>query len=143
MNLPRDLSGEEVARLLSRHYGYRVRRTRGSHMTATLETADGTHHSVTVPEAAFSPGGRPAARHPRSHRQTIPARVARDRAFRNARQNSDEQNVRIEHDRALLRVMTSVTKDDSELFKQFMDNDGFKRWMTDTVFSRWPPAIPG
>ena len=25
-------------------------------------------------------------------------------------------------------------KDDTELFKQFMDNDGFKRWMTDTVF---------
>ena len=26
-------------------------------------------------------------------------------------------------------------KDDTELFKQFMDNEGFKRWMTDTVFS--------
>ena len=25
-------------------------------------------------------------------------------------------------------------KDDNQLFKQFMDNDGFKRWMTDTVF---------
>ena len=31
--------------------------------------------------------------------------------------------------------MTSVMKDDAELFKQFMDNDGFKRWMTDTVFA--------
>ena len=31
--------------------------------------------------------------------------------------------------------MTSVMKDDAELFKQFMDNDGFKRWMTDTVFT--------
>ena len=30
--------------------------------------------------------------------------------------------------------MTSVMKDDAELFKQFMDHDGFKRWMTDTVF---------
>ncbi|MCY3839444.1 MAG: DEAD/DEAH box helicase family protein, partial [Gammaproteobacteria bacterium] len=66
--------------------------------------------------------------------ETIPSRVADDSAFRNARQNSDEQNARIEHDRALLRVMTSVMKDDAELFKQFMDNDGFKRWMTDTVF---------
>ena len=26
-------------------------------------------------------------------------------------------------------------RDDTELFKQFMDNAGFKRWMTDTVFS--------
>ena len=67
--------------------------------------------------------------------ETIPSRVAEDRAFSNARQNSDEQNARIEHDRAILRVMTSVMKDDAELFKQFMNNDGFKRWMTDTVFT--------
>ena len=66
---------------------------------------------------------------------TIPSRVAADTAFRNARQNSDRQNARIEHDKALLRVMTSVMRDDTELFKQFMDNASFKRWLTDTVFS--------
>ena len=66
--------------------------------------------------------------------ETIPARVAADTAFRNARKNSDTENARIEHDRALLRVMTSMMKDDNQLFKQFMDNDGFKRWLTDTVF---------
>ena len=33
-----------------------------------------------------------------------------------------------------VRVMTAVMKDDTELFKQFMDNEGFKRWMSDTVF---------
>jgi len=48
--------------------------------------------------------------------------------------HSDKQNARIEHDKALLRVMTAVMKDDTELFKQFMDNAGFKRWMMDTVF---------
>jgi type I restriction enzyme, R subunit len=37
--------------------------------------------------------------------------------------------------RALARVMTAVLKDDTELFKQFMDNESFKRWMTDTVFA--------
>ena len=66
--------------------------------------------------------------------ETIPSRVAADAAFKNARQNSDDENARIEHGKALLRVMTSVMKDDTELFKQFMDNDGFKRWMTDAVF---------
>ena len=66
--------------------------------------------------------------------QTIPARVAEDTAFKNAQQNSDRENTRIEHDKALLRVMTSVMKDDTELFKQFMDNQSFKRWLTDTVF---------
>ena len=67
--------------------------------------------------------------------ETIPSRVAQDPAFRNARQNSDEENARIEHADALTRVMTGLMKDDSQLFKQFMDNDGFKRWMTDTVFA--------
>ena len=66
--------------------------------------------------------------------ETIPARVAADTAYMNARRNSDTDNARIEHDRALRRVMTSMMKDDNQLFKQFMDNEGFKRWMTDTVF---------
>lgn len=67
--------------------------------------------------------------------EDIPARVSADRAYRNAQQNSDKQNARIEHDKALARVMTAVLKDDTELFKQFMDNESFKRWMTDTIFS--------
>ena len=48
MKLPRDLAGHEVTRLLARHYGYRVTRSRGSHMTATL-TVGSKQHSVTVP----------------------------------------------------------------------------------------------
>ena len=66
--------------------------------------------------------------------ETIPSRIAADSAFKNAQRNSDRENARIEHDRALQRVMTSLMKDDTELFKQFMDNAGFKRWLTDTVF---------
>ncbi|WP_045221805.1 type I restriction endonuclease subunit R [Desulfonatronum thioautotrophicum] len=66
--------------------------------------------------------------------ETIPTKVAEDEAYRNAQQNSDKENARIEHDKALLRVMTALIKDDTELFKQFVDNEGFKRWMTDTVF---------
>ena len=66
--------------------------------------------------------------------ETIPFRVAQDAAFKNARQNSDQDNARIEHAKALTRVMTALIKDDAELFKQFMDNDSFKRWMTETVF---------
>ncbi len=66
--------------------------------------------------------------------EDIPARVAADRAYQNAKQYSDKQNARIEHDKALGRVMTAVLKDDTELFKQFSDNEGFRRWLTDTVF---------
>ena len=76
--------------------------------------------------------------------ETIPDRVREDTAFRNAQRNSDRQNARIEHDQALLRVMTAVMRDDTELFKQFMDNASFKRWMTDTVFdlAYEPAATP-
>ena len=66
--------------------------------------------------------------------EDIPNRVAADAAYRNAMQNNDRQNARIEHDKALARVMTAVLKDDTELFRQFMDNASFKRWLTDTVF---------
>jgi type I restriction enzyme, R subunit len=66
--------------------------------------------------------------------QDIPNRVASDTAYKNAKKYSDKQNARIEHDNALERVMTAVMKDDTELFKQFMDNESFRRWLTDTVF---------
>jgi len=64
----------------------------------------------------------------------IPAKVAADVAYQNAKQNSDPQNARIEHDKALGRVMTAVLKDDTELFKQFSDNESFRKWLTDTIF---------
>jgi type I restriction enzyme R subunit len=67
--------------------------------------------------------------------EDIPNRVAADTAYQNAKKHSDKQNARIEHDKALARVMTAVLKDDTELFKQFMDNESFRRWMTDTVFA--------
>jgi len=67
--------------------------------------------------------------------EEIPARVAADSAYQNARKFSDKQNARIEHDKALVRVMTALLQDDTELFKQFSDNDSFRRWLTDTVFA--------
>ena len=64
----------------------------------------------------------------------IPAMVAEDTAFRNAREHSDRENARVEHDKALLRAMTNIMKDDTELFRQFVDNEDFKRWLTGVVF---------
>ncbi len=65
----------------------------------------------------------------------IPEQVNADTAYQNARKNSDKQNARIEHDKALARVMTAVLKDDTELFKQFSDNESFRKWMADTIFA--------
>ena len=44
MKLPRDVSGEQLARAL-RRLGYRVTRQRGSHMRTTTEI-NGRHHEV-------------------------------------------------------------------------------------------------
>lgn len=65
----------------------------------------------------------------------IPAKVAADSAYQNARKNSDKQNARIEHDKALLRVMAGMVKDDTQLYGLFSDNEGFRRWLTDMVFA--------
>ncbi len=65
----------------------------------------------------------------------IPDRVAANAAYQNAKQNSDKQNARIEHDKALAGVIVGLMKDDTELFKQFSDNPEFKRWLTDAIFS--------
>lgn len=64
----------------------------------------------------------------------IPNQVINDKAYQNAKKNSDKQNAKIEHDKALTRVMTALLKDDTELFKQFSDNESFRRWLRDTIF---------
>ena len=66
--------------------------------------------------------------------ETIPTKVAEDTAFQNARKHSDRENARIEHDKALQRVMMSIMKDDTELFRRFMDDPDFKRWLGGVVF---------
>jgi len=65
----------------------------------------------------------------------IPNKVAANAAYQNAMQNSDKQNARIEHDKALGNVIVGLMKDDTELFKQFSDNPEFKRWLADAIFS--------
>ena len=67
--------------------------------------------------------------------EDIPAKVAEDNAFRNARQNSDRENARIEHDKALGQVMVSIMKDDTQLYQQFEDNEDFRRWVGSKVFA--------
>ncbi len=80
--------------------------------------------------------------------EEIPARVAQDKAYQNAQVNSDKQNAKLEHDKALNRVVLELLSDHTELFKQFSDNPNFKRWLTDTVFDATyqtgavPPKVP-
>lgn len=75
----------------------------------------------------------------------IPDKVAANTAYQNAKRNSDKENARIEHDRALGSVIVGLMKDDTELFKQFSDNPQFRRWLADTIFAATydrPPSTP-
>jgi len=65
----------------------------------------------------------------------IPTKVAADKAYQNAMKHSDKAAARLEHDRALQRVVLELLADHTELFKQFQDNASFKKWLADTIFS--------
>jgi type I restriction enzyme R subunit len=67
--------------------------------------------------------------------EEIPARVSQDRAYQNAMKHSDKQNARIEHDRALERVVTGMVTDQTELFRLFSDNPSFRKWLADMMFN--------
>jgi len=67
--------------------------------------------------------------------EEIPVKVAADRAYQNAMKNSDKQNARIEHDKALERVVIRLLSDHTQLFKHFQDNPSFRKWLSETIFS--------
>jgi hypothetical protein len=67
--------------------------------------------------------------------EEIPTKVASDKAYQNAMKNNDKPTARVEHDRALQRVLIDMLADHTELYKQFSDNPAFKRWLTDTIFT--------
>jgi len=46
-----------------------------------------------------------------------------------------QENARIEHDKALQRMMAAIINDDTELYKQFSDNESFRRWLSDNIFA--------
>jgi len=66
-------------------------------------------------------------------RDDIAPKVAADEAFQNAQKNTPG-SARMEHDKALARVMLDLLKDDTEVYKQFVQNESFKRFISDVVF---------
>ena len=65
----------------------------------------------------------------------IPERVEANEAYRNARSHPDEENARIEHDRALDQVLIDMLRCSSELYKVASENEDFQRWLKNTSFS--------
>ncbi len=67
-------------------------------------------------------------------KEDIAPKVAADQAYQNAKKNTPN-TARLEHDRALQRVMLDLLKDDTEVYKQFVQNESFHRFVTDMVFN--------
>lgn len=67
--------------------------------------------------------------------EELPVKVSADKAYQNAMKQNDPQNARIEHDKALEKVIVEMLTDQTELFKQFMDNQSFRKWLADTIFT--------
>lgn len=65
--------------------------------------------------------------------EEIAPKVAADLAYQNAKLNTPN-TARIEHDNALAKIMLSLLKDDTEVYKQFVGNEHFKRFVTDMVY---------
>ncbi len=67
-------------------------------------------------------------------REDIAPKVAADKAYQNAKKNTPN-SARIEHDKALAKVMLTLLKDDTQVYKQFVENESFRRFVTDLVFA--------
>jgi type I restriction enzyme R subunit len=66
-------------------------------------------------------------------REDIAPKVAADAAYRNAKENTPH-TARIAHDEALGKVMQHLLKDDTQVYKQFVENEYFRRFVGDMVF---------
>ena len=78
----------------------------------------------------FDDGDRVARR----IRDDIAPKVAADAAFQNAKANTPH-TARMAHDAALGRVMQVLLKDDTQVYKQFVENESFRRAVTEMVFA--------
>ena len=77
-------------------------------------------------------------------REDIAPRVAADKAFQNARENTPH-TARMAHDQALGKVMQILLKDDTQVYKQFVENESFRRFVGDMVYEltrQGPGASP-
>jgi type I restriction enzyme R subunit len=66
-------------------------------------------------------------------RDDIAPKVAADVAYQNAKENTPH-TARKAHDQALGKVMQHLLKDDTQVYKQFVENESFRRFVGDMVY---------
>ena len=64
--------------------------------------------------------------------EDIAPKVAADKPYQNAKQNTPS-TAKIELDAALMRVIGPTFVDDTEFYKQFVQNESFRRFVTEMV----------
>ena len=67
-------------------------------------------------------------------RDDIAPKVAADEAYQNAKENTPH-TARMAHDQALGRMMQILLKDDTQVYKQFVENESFRRSVSDMVYA--------
>jgi len=67
-------------------------------------------------------------------RDDIAPKVAADVAYQNAKENTPH-TARMAHDQALGKVMQLLLKEDTQVYKQFVENESFKRFVGDMVYA--------
>ena len=66
-------------------------------------------------------------------REDIAPQVAADTAYQNAKENTPH-TARLAHNEALGKVMQYFLKDDTQMYKQYVENESFKRFLSDMVY---------
>jgi type I restriction enzyme R subunit len=67
-------------------------------------------------------------------REDIVPKVAADVAYQNAKENTPH-TARMAHDQALSKAMQILLKEDTQLYKMFVENDSFRRSVSDMVYT--------
>jgi type I restriction enzyme R subunit len=71
-------------------------------------------------------------------RDDIAPKVAADVAYQNAKENTPH-TAKMAHDQALGKVMQRLLTDDTEIYRQFVENEAFKRFVGDMVYELTNP----
>ena len=64
----------------------------------------------------------------------MPEQVLEDQQYQNARMNSGRQNAQIELDSALRRLVTSMVRCQTELYKAYTEDGEFRQWLNGEMF---------
>ena len=64
----------------------------------------------------------------------IPKMVMKNEKFKNALENSDYENIKLEYNLVLKKVFQNIMLDNTELFGQWTNNPDFSKWLNNTIF---------